>query len=530
VQFYKDIVPFGQPVPTSNGSASVQWTSYGSLNRDYTWSAAACDANGSCEATQSSVVLTLGNAAPAVTSPADHATVGTTVTIDASVPGGGLAFFVDGTKVSFDGSAPYSFTPSALTYGDHHAWVKACDATGATCDGPVSPTITFTVSKLNPSITSVSPSPFSPGSDGKFDRTSFRVHLPDAEHVSFRIVNTNGQTIQGPHSPSGTLGAGDHVFTWDGRNNAGKFAGDGVYTIVVTTTRTTGGVTLQGTATADVRVDRTGPAFSAITGNQTTTFPVVDGFLDVFHPSVHVNEGGALWLEITTTAGSRVRVLAKPHAGSGTFRFSWNGRDSAGRRLPAGNYHYRFIAQDRAGNRSFSRFSAVRVSYQHTLRAAARVTRNGNLGIASTTSPHCTQYSLGLSIFKRGLWLGNLCDRGFDGVQFIYADYTMAVPGAVRYNSISVRAFGETTNAPEPISAYVYDFTHGTWDLVGSVTLTKNAKPATTSFGPISALHHVSLRHRVRVRIAVPDKVSPEDYDIASVSASISYSVLSQPN
>jgi hypothetical protein len=40
----------------------------------------------------------------------------------------------------------------------------------------------------------------------------------------------------------------------------------------------------------------------------------------------------------------------------------------------------------------------------------------------------------------------------------------------------------------------------------------------------------VSLRHRVRVRIAVPDKVSPEDYDIASVSASISYSVLSQPN
>jgi hypothetical protein len=31
------------------------------------------------------------------------------------------------------------------------------------------------------------------------------------------------------------------------------------------------------------------------------------------------------------------------------------------------------------------------------------------------------------------------------------------------------------------------------------------------------------------VRIAVPDKVTPEDYDIASVSMAITYSVLSRP-
>src|SRR5205814_2179883 len=172
----------------------------------------------------------------------------------------------------------------------------------------------FTVSKLSPRITTVAPNPFSPGADGNFDRTSFRVHLPGAEHLSFRVVNGNGQTIQGPHSPSGTLSAGDHVFTWDGRNNAGKFAGDGVYTIVVNTTSTTGGVTLEGTATANVTVDRTAPVFSGITGNDTTTYPVVDGFLDAFHPSVHVNEGGSLRLEITTTTGARVRVIAQPHA------------------------------------------------------------------------------------------------------------------------------------------------------------------------------------------------------------------------
>jgi flagellar hook assembly protein FlgD len=405
--------------------------------------------------------------------------------------------------------------------------VRACDATGTTCNGPRS-TITFTVSKLSPSITSVSPNPFSPGNDGHSDRTSFRVHLPDAEHLSFRVVNGNGQTIQGPHSPTGTLGAGDRVFTWDGRNNSAKFAGDGVYTIVVTTTRTTGGATLQGTATADVRVDRTPPAFSAITGNNSTTYPAADGFLDDFRPSVHVNEGGPLWFEITTTSGRRVRVLPQPHASVGTFTFSWNGRDATGRRVPAGNYHYRFIAEDRVGNRSLSRTLAVRVSYQHTVRAGARRTRNGNLGRTSATDSYCTQYSLGFSIFEHGLWLDNSCDRGFDGNQFIYADYTMAVPGAVQYDSISVGVLGETTHAPEPISAYVYDFRYRAWDRVGTAMLTKNAKPVYTTFGPISGLHHVSLRHRVRVRIAVPDRVTPEDYDIASVSMSIRYRVLSR--
>jgi flagellar hook assembly protein FlgD len=534
VRFYRGgsgaPVPFGQSLPTSNGRASVQWNSYGSLNRDYTWSAAACDANGVCNPTQSSLILTLRNPAPAVTSPADHATVGTTVTINASAPGGGLAFFVDGSKASFDGSAPYSFTtPSALTYGVHHAWVQECNAAGTMCSGPVSPTITFTVSKLSPSIKWVSPATFSPGTDGSFDRTSFRVHLPDAEHVSFRIANGDGQTIQGPHAPSGTIGPGDRVFTWDGRNNAGKFVGDGAYTIVVDTSSTTGGVTLRGTATADVRVDHSAPAFSKMTGNRSTTYPVVDGYLDTFRPSVHVSEGGSLWLEITTTTGSRVRLLAQPHASSGTFTFSWNGRDAAGRRVRAGNYHYRFMAMDRVGNRGISRTLAVRVSYQHTVRAGALRMRNGNLGRTSATNSYCTQYSLGFSNFAHGLWLDNSCDRGFDGNQFIYADYTMAVPGAVRYESISVRVFGETTHAPEPISAYVYDFTHGNWDLAGTATLTRNAKPARTTFGPISGVHHVSLRHRVRVRIAVPDKVTPEDYDIASVSMSIRYDVLSRP-
>ena len=89
----------------------------------------------------------------------------------------------------------------------------------------------LTVSALHPQITSVSPSPFSP-KQGK--KTTFRIHLSGTEHVSFAVRNGNGQIIQGPHTP-GALGAGLHTYQWDGKNNAGQIAGNGLYTIVVTT-------------------------------------------------------------------------------------------------------------------------------------------------------------------------------------------------------------------------------------------------------------------------------------------------------
>jgi hypothetical protein len=227
--------------------------------------------------------------------------------------------------------------------------------------------------------------------------------------------------------------------------------------------------------------------------------------------------------------GIQVDVIPQPHASAGTFQVSWSGRDSAGRMLPAGDYGYRFLAQDRAGNRSVSRSFLVHLSLRAVIRHTVAVTRNGNLGRPSSTDARCTQYSLGFSNFEHGLFLDNSCDPGFVGPQSIYADYTMAVPGAVQYVDIRVRIVGETIHAPEPISAFVYDFTHNEWDAVGTVTLTRNAQPVMTTFGRVSGSHHVSLRHRVRVRIAVPNKVSPEDYDVKSASIVISYQVLGPP-
>ena len=145
--------------------------------------------------------------------------------------------------------------------------------------------------------------------DGARDTTAFRLQLSDAEHVSFAILNVNRQTIQGPHTP-GTLGPGVHTFHWDGKNNSGKVAGNGIYTIVVTTTANRDGSTVDATAVATVRVDDSAPVLSNVTGSASTFYPLDASYRNAFRPSVHVSQGGSLWLEIFTVSGTEVNVVA----------------------------------------------------------------------------------------------------------------------------------------------------------------------------------------------------------------------------
>jgi flagellar hook assembly protein FlgD len=523
VQFYLADVAFGTPVTVSGGSASVQWPTFGIANGSYEWTAAACDANG-CSAELSTVNVTLANGAPAVTSPSNGDVSNAIVTIEATSPGGGLAFFLDGTQVSFDATAPYAFTMSTpLSQGGHTASVKQCDTAGTACNGPSSSTITFTVGKLSPSITSVTPNPFSPTSSAT-GRTSFRVHLPEPQSVTFRVRNANGQTVAGPHSP-GLETAGNHTYRWNGRDNSGKVVADGIYTIVVNTTTGSGPTLLQGGDTATVRVDHTGTSFTALTGVGSTTFPVRDGYRDRFRPTVRVNEGGRLRLVIFTPHGSRLRVISKPHASKGTFEFEWNGRNAKNQLVPPGTYGFQFNAEDQAGNRNSSRRFAVRVSHRRTVRKTVTVLRPGDVGNVGATNARCTQYSFGFSNFAHGLWLDNFCDRGFDDA-VIYADYTFAVPGAVHYDDIRVRTVG-ATYSPGPISVQVYNFTDSKWEAAGSTTLRTKSKVVSSTFRAVSGAHRVSLRHRVRIRVLVPNLRRQEDYDIARAGIVVSYRVLS---
>src|SRR5262245_15822470 len=327
VQFYENGIAFGSPVDTSGGVATTTWSTFGLANGGpVVWTAADCNVSG-CNAVQSTPVsVNVLNDAPTITSPLDGSTTGALPLLEATAPGGAVSFKVDDTLVGVDLTAPFSQqVVAALADGAHTLVVQECDATGAVCGGPTA-TSNFTVVTLHPAITSVTPNPFSPRVDGRNDTTAFRVHLLGAESVAWSVKNSLGQVVNGPHSV-GLLAAGDHVFKWNGRNNANLIVGDGTFTITVATSAAGAGITLHGTATATVRVDDTASVLHGAGGNGTTFYPVVDQYLDNFGPKVTVNEGGTLWLQIYMTTNTLVAQVAKSHARAGTFQIVWNARN-----------------------------------------------------------------------------------------------------------------------------------------------------------------------------------------------------------
>ena len=525
VQFYVDAAPIGPPATVVSGTATTDWLSWGAANGSHALTAADCDGSGCNAALSPTVSVTLNNAAPTVTAPTNGATTSTSLTLSATAPGGGLAFFVDSAPVGFDATSPYSFEVAGpLAEGGHSMSVSECNVGGTVCNGPTAGAA-FTVKVLHPQITTVVPNPFSPNNDGRNDKLAYRVHLPDAESVSLSVQNGNGQLVWGPHAP-GPQSAGDHIYHWDGRNNSNRITGDGVYTIVVATAASAGGATFHGTAQAPVHLDNHGPAFSGISGNGATFYPVHDGYQDVFQPHVHVAEGGGLWLRVENPAGSLVKLVAKPHGGAGTFVISWNGTNRANRLVPAGAYRFKFIAQDSAGNRSGSAAYVVHVSRAHLVNKAVTIVKNGDTGNVGSSDWSCTQYNYN-SNFAHGVWLDNVCDQNYDGVQAIFADYGFSVPGAVRYNSIRVQSYGTPIlHAPEPIAALIYNFATGDFDGVGGAYLAHNQSPVTSTYGTVAGAQHVSGSRVVVVSVGVPNTYYLEDYDIGAVAITVSYSVL----
>jgi flagellar hook assembly protein FlgD len=531
VQFYENGVAFGPQVATSAGAASTTWSTWGLSNGGpVVWTAADCNGAG-CNPVQSTAVsVNVLNAAPTITSPLDGSTTDPFPVATATAPGGALAFAFDGAAIGIDTTAPYS-EPIAgpVADGQHTLQVTECDASGVVCNGPIATSIFNVVTPtLHPAITSVAPNPFSPRVDGRNDTTSFRVHLPDAETTTWSIKNALSQTVNGPHA-AGALGVGDHVFKWNGRNNANQIVADGTYTIVVETSAPSGGLTLHGTASAPVRVDDTASAVRIAAGNGATFYPVVDGYLDNFGPKATVNEGGTVWLQIYTTTGTLVSQTGLNHAAAGTFPVLWNGRNRANAIAAAGAFHFRFLTQDAAGNRSATGLGTVYLSLRHLVTKSVAITRNGNPAVVGSTDPSCTGYSTTLTKFAHGLELGNWCDENVDGPQLVVAEYTIALPGAIRYNSIRLQSLGRSDSTPQIVGGLIFNFPAGEFDLLGTSPIARSNVNLTSIYGTVPLAGRVNAARQVKVGIAVGDGPGGPlvDYDIGTVTIVVSYSVLS---
>jgi flagellar hook assembly protein FlgD len=532
VQFYENGVAVGVPVATSGGTASTTWSTWGDANGGpVVWTAADCNDIG-CNAVQSTgVSVSVLNDAPAITSPLDGTTTGPLPTFAATVGGGSLAFTLDGNVLGVVSTPPYQIpVGNPLADGAHSMWVTECNAAGTTCNGPTS-TSNFTVVTpvLHPTITAVTPNPFSPHVDGRNDSTSFRLHLPGAETVTWSVRNSLAQTVNGPHHV-GVLATGDHVFKWTGRNNANQIVADGTYTFVVSTSAPSGGLTLHGSVSAPVRVDDAASRVSIAAGNGVTFYPVVDGYADKFGPKVSVNEGGAVWLQILTTGGTLVNSIPKTHPAAGTFQVLWNGRNRANVLVPAGAYRFRFLAQDVAGNRSATGLGTVYVSHRHLVNKSVTLTKNGAAGVPFSTDPTCALSSTELSVYPLGLALGNLCDSNVVGAQVTGAEYVFTVPAAIKYNSIKLVSVGRTHTAPEIVAGLVYNYNTADVSVMGTSRLGQSNTNLVSVYGPVGAAGRVNGSRHVDVAVTLGDGPGADsffDYDIARVSIVVAYSVLS---
>jgi flagellar hook assembly protein FlgD len=446
VEFLVDGSPISSTVPTEGGVAGYDWPSWGYANGTRTVAAVDCDDTG-CATTATSTTLELNNGTPTVTSPTAQQTVGGTLIMGASSAGGGIQFRVDGHRVGFDGSSPYSLTysGSALSEGSHEATVVSCSSDEKHCLGPQSAAVPFSVKALHPRIASISANPFSPNGDKVKDTTTVTISLPDTEAVTLTVLSrATGAISRGPIA-FGVLRSGNHTWTWDGRTNSKSVASNGSYTIRVATTAEFGGATLSGLASAILGLDTVAPTLWSTAGIGATFYPYHDDYKDTFSPSTMVSERGWLSLDVTTTAGTTVRVISGAK-NPGRAWLTWTGWSSAGQYVAEGYYRWRFHMSDPAGNQRSTPWYTVYDSHKKLVKKSATVAHYGKDAFGTGADPsYCGESSTEISDYAPyGLWLATNCDPYFDGSAATVADYKFSVPNAIRYDTMSLQVWGYT--------------------------------------------------------------------------------------
>lgn len=449
VRLVVDGQPVGVPVPVTANAAHLVWDSAGYANGSRTVAVAPCTTLGVC-GTPAGIALDLQNAAPAVTAPAGNQVVSGPFRLTAAATSGGVRFLLDGRRIGFDGTAPYELVHnfSLVVDGAHQLTAQACSATESLCAGPAT-TVPLTARSLHPRITTTSPSVFSPNGDGRAERTTFSVHLPDMERASWYVRNAAGTVVRGPVG-LGTLAAGTHAVVWDGRTSSGARVGIGTYTLSLDTVRATTTGTLRGFASRLVTVDTVAPTQSV--GAVTSTFyPYVDGYRDTLVPRARVNEPGLLTMTVRNSAGRVVRTLTLRHGAAGTFSLAWNGRNNAGTLQAAGTYRYALVAQDAALNRRTSSTYSVPLSWKRLVGASvARTvtpagTKTGQLVgscsrlVADPVWSGGLDYESGWTYFEQGA-----CPDATDPILDVVATHhQVTLPAAVKYSGISLTATGQ---------------------------------------------------------------------------------------
>jgi flagellar hook assembly protein FlgD len=522
VEFEVDGAAVGAPVAVTGGAAAFNWPSYGYTNAPHTLTAKDCADSVTCGAASTGLGFTIANAAPVITAPVDGADVRGGFPISATSPGGAVQFLVDGNVIGSDATSPYAinYPGPSLTAGPHTILAVQCSVDLVHCDGPASAQITVNATVLHPSIASIAPTPFSPNGDGVKDTTKLSYSLDESQAVQVEIKNSYGTVVR--TASLGTLGTGSHTWTWSGRKNDGVVAANGVYSVGLKTSKLVNGVAVLGKTTTHVRVDKTAPYLSSISGGGSTFYPYRDDYKDYFQPRVTLSEYARLRLTIYNSSGHVVRTIEASKS-AGRVYLTWNGRNSSSVRVAAGTYYWTYRATDAAGNRRTSGKYSVHVSDKRLIYKSATLTKNGDAFTAVETNDNsCNSYSTAASDFDHGVWLDNYCDPTYDGFVLIQARYSFAVPSAVRYGTISVRAYGNTISPPSEIFAVYF----GGSSPIARVATANEYSSDWYALGSVNGDGKVTSTHRMRIAVGVDNNYDLSDFDIGSVRMTVHYYVL----
>ncbi|MFZ2016357.1 MAG: FlgD immunoglobulin-like domain containing protein [Nocardioides sp.] len=434
-------------VPASAGVASTPLDTFGEVNGSHTVTAADCDALDSCNATTDGSTYTVDNGPVTLTQPADGATVGGSFVAGATSSGGRISFRVDGTEVAAVAASPYLATidTSGLTVGSHTLTAVRCSNDGSVC-GDSSATITFTVARVSPVVTSAKPSPFSPNGDGHVDTTTIGYTLDSSQQVTWRVTTRSGQTLRGPVH-LGTVSGGQHSFVFNGKKNGGSHLTDGGYVVRIDTSKSVGGVTVTGSAEHAVVVDLRKPSTSGVHASPQQFYPVHDGYKDTTTVTVHTTEStrGAQLL-IFNAKGHRVARVSSGGSTSLTRHLTWNGRNG-GKLLKAGRYSYRVALTDRVWN------TGVSQKYPLVISAKKLVRKSGTATVANPYKNHLTALIGDCSVIyypAKKSWPGSLrylsnydaCAAPTDTELLAVTRHQVTLPSAIRYGTVRLSTYG----------------------------------------------------------------------------------------
>jgi hypothetical protein len=204
-------------------------------------------------------------------------------------------------------------------------------------------TVPVATARTSLSAAGVSPNPMTPNGDGWNDVSRVNFTLSQPARVSVKILDMWKHTVATAQQPV-NLTPGPHSVIVPTKRSNGTALGNGQYYAFVLATNSAGTTSsyqlfFVGSYKKALPALGTSPRITGVVATPSPFTPNGDGVADRVGITPSVTAAGYAVVKVLSWSGE-VRTLANNLGIAGSRTFTWDGKDSAGRPAPAGNYRY----------------------------------------------------------------------------------------------------------------------------------------------------------------------------------------------